>query len=98
MHMTLMAKQTNHVIDLQHLNFSDLKGVDGLGNSYVAQNLANGVDSFSSGAIETATTSVLMVTTGSALNFRVQLFFHITVNPNGSITSFVMSSTSTCVG
>jgi hypothetical protein len=102
-HLTITETQSsssNINFDV-HLNWSDVKGTDHMENSYVVHNSGNSEEHFSgaySAEVETFTHSFEMVTTGSVLNFQVKALFHITINPDGSITSFVTSSSETCVG
>jgi hypothetical protein len=61
-------------------------------HSYVVHNNDNNVVRFSGGTPGQTLTfnqSVGFVTTGSAPNFRLQDLFHMTINANGYVTSFV---------
>jgi hypothetical protein len=50
------------------------------------------------GVEQTAPLTFSEITKGSAANFEVHAVFHITVKPDGTITSFVNSFTSSCRG
>jgi hypothetical protein len=71
---------------------------DNLGNQYVG----NEEDTFQVnglvGVEETATDTFSEISLGSAPNFTVTAVFHITVNPNGTVTAFVNNLTEKCLG
>lgn len=69
-----------------------------LGNTYVGNQENN--DSFNGkvGVEETSTFTFSEISKGSAPNFVVQALFHITINPDGTVTAFVDNFSATCRG
>ena len=69
-----------------------------LGNSYEG----NEEDSFELngrfGVEQTIPQTFSEISNGSAPNFEVHSLFHITVNPNGTVTAFVDNFTASCRG
>ena len=82
----------------QHTNYSDVKGTDPLGNTYVVHDSDNPTMHFSGqgGEVLTFPQSFALVTRGSAPNFEVHVLFHVTITPNGDVSAFVDNFTSTC--
>lgn len=84
-----------------HLGAEDnihVTATDNLGNTYVG----NEEDTFEFngrvGVEETATDTFSAISLGSAPNFVVTAVFHITVNPDGTVTAFVNNFTAACRG
>jgi hypothetical protein len=100
LHVTINATQTpsGTLNATVHVDWSDVKGTDPLGNTYVIHNADNDSVHFSGqgGVTQTASQQAGLVTTGSAQNLTMDTLFHITINPNGSFTAFVDTVTSTC--
>jgi hypothetical protein len=76
------------------------KGSDDLGNSYTIHNTStDSVMRPNSGSLtETAQQSVGVISAGSAPNFTVDFLFHLTIDANGNLTSFIYTSTTECRG
>ncbi len=68
------------------------------GNTYVGNQEDHSSLNGLVGVEQTAPLTFSEITKGSAANFEVHAVFHITVKPNGTITSFVNSFTSSCRG
>jgi hypothetical protein len=100
--MTETLSASGQDIIVLNQNSSNLKGTDVSLNSYVAQASAKMNLHFPAlvgAVVETEfPRSIRMVTTGSALNFELHVLFHVTINPDGSVTSFVDNVTATCGG
>jgi hypothetical protein len=96
------------LISVQNLNWADVKGTDVSGNSYVANSYvahetanstqhlpALGAVVITGGGAALFPLSFEMVSKGSAPNFRVHSLYHVTVTPDGSLTSYVDTITIT---
>jgi hypothetical protein len=73
-------------------------GSGNLGNQYVVNAVGNTELNFPVGASITFMESEQVVATGSAPNFLLTDVFHLTVNPDGTTTSFRDGFTSSCHG
>jgi hypothetical protein len=95
-HETVLANDIVNIV--QNLDFSNVKGTDLFGNSYVAHEAVNkGLHvSINGAAVVTYPDSFVMVSTGSAPNWRVHALIHVTINADFSITSSIYSFTETC--
>ena len=79
-----------------HENFEDVTGVGSLGNTYHAPVAENSSFNAVVGHESTITVSELFVSQGSAPNFSLKENVHITVNPDGTVTSFDSDFTTQC--
>jgi hypothetical protein len=68
------------------------------GNTYVGNQEDNNPFNGKVGFETTSTLTFSEISKGSAPNFVVQAVFHITVNPDGTVTAFVNNFTTTCRG
>ena len=95
---TITITPSNNVDFVDHVNFSNVKGSDPSGNSYVGhQTVTDGLHVSSFGAIAmTVPVSFSMVSTGSAPNILVHALLHITINSGQQMTSSVDSFTTNC--
>lgn len=69
-----------------------------LGNTYVGNQESNFVFNGSVGTEVTLTFTFSEISQGSAPNFVIHALFHITINPDGTVTAFVSNFTATCLG
>ena len=86
-----------------HVDIHDVYSGRGVGESTGTQYIANQTDNFSltftkGGAVETAPVHFSMISKGGLDNLEVYGIFHITVNANGVVTSFVDNFTVTSRG
>ena len=70
------------------------------GNSYVVNETANFTENFNPGGTITVTEpiSIELVSKGSAPNQKIKVLFHITINPDGTTTSFIDTFSVDCTG
>jgi hypothetical protein len=95
---TVTTTPSNNVDFVDHVDFSDVKGTDPSGNSYVGhQTSTDGLHISFYGALAiTVPVSFGMVSKGSSPNMLVHALMHITINPGQQMTSNVDSFTTNC--
>ena len=85
-----------------HLDFHDVYSGRGVGETTGTEYLANQTDSFSlnlaKGANETEPLHFSMISKGGADNLEFAAIFHITIDANGVVTSFVDNANVVCRG
>ena len=84
-----------------HLESHDnihVAGTGDQGNSYVGGEEDNLTFNGHVGIEQTSTTSFSMISQGAAPNFEIHGVFHITVNPNGTVTAFFSNFGAACRG
>jgi hypothetical protein len=70
-----------------HDNFEDVSGIGSLGNTYQIPSALHAEANTSVGHENTFTETFNVITEGSTPNFLIHIDFHITVNPDGTVTS-----------
>ncbi|WP_342598103.1 hypothetical protein MHB48_10825 [Psychrobacillus sp. FSL H8-0483] len=80
-----------------HNNIS-ITGKGDMGNIYRGSETYNNFLNLVPGAITNETHTVRMISKGSAPNFTMTQIFHITINPDGTVTVVVQQGQSKCVG
>jgi hypothetical protein len=81
-----------------HANLQDVTGVGDQGNTYHAPDALHNQYNIKVGYEQTVTVSQLFVSQGSAPNFVLKFDVHITVNPDGTVTSFHDNFSTECRG
>jgi hypothetical protein len=69
-----------------------------LGNTYVGTEADNFSLNLQAGVESTSTVTFTEISQGSAPNFLLHAVFHITITPNGTVTSYVDNFTVECRG
>jgi hypothetical protein len=73
-------------------------GIDDLGNQYRFNNTSEDVFESFPGEIVMSTQHVEIISQGAAPNWTLNFLFHLTIDANGNITTFIDTSTSECRG
>lgn len=85
-----------------HIVFQDnaqgIHGVGDLGNAYTGTQAQHDSMNGNVGEEETATSTFTIISHGSAPNFVAHSDFHITVNADGTVTSYHDNMSATCQG
>jgi hypothetical protein len=86
-----------HIIN--HVNLH-ITGTATSGTAYVGNQEASLIENLNSGGTDTITEplSFEVISQGSAPNFLFHLLLHETINPDGTVTSFIDTFTTECKG
>lgn len=81
-----------------HANLQDVTGVGDQGNTYHIPGVYHDTVNGKVGYEETTTETFSFISQGSAPNFIMHFDFHITVNADGTVTSYHNNFTAVCRG
>ena len=94
---TTIDSNGGHHSDI-HANLQDVKGIGDQGNTYTIPGQFHGSFNGQVGSENTLTETFNVISTGSAPNFVMQENTHITVNPDGTVTSTHGNFRTECTG
>ncbi len=81
-----------------HINLQDVSGVGDQGNNYQIPLTENIEQNVTVGQETTAEAHLGIISQGSAPNFEERILIHMTVNPDGTVTSSKDVISTTCTG